>query len=65
MISNKAIYIKARLFIKMYGADAESHALAHMRELAKIDDAKDASVWLAVMQAIQDLSYKHRGESVH
>ncbi len=65
MVSNKDIYRTARLFIKMHGADAESHAATRMREFTKRDDAKGASVWLAVMQAIQDLSYKNRGESVH
>ncbi len=65
MISDKDIYTTANMLIKEHGEKAEEHAQQRMYELMDADDAKGASVWLSVMQAINDLLSKSGGSDTY
>ncbi len=54
MHNDKKIYILAEKLIAEHGKAAEDFAMKRMHALMQQNDAKEASFWLAVMQAIHD-----------
>ena len=55
MITNKDIYLSAKILITKHGEEAGAIADQRMLELMAQDDVKGASVWLGIGQAIEDL----------
>ena len=65
MVSERDIYASAQLLINQHGSNAENVAEARLHCLMKQDDVKGASVWLAIMNAINDLTIKKRQTHLH
>jgi hypothetical protein len=65
MTSYRDIYATARLLIKQHGDDAETYASEQMHAFMEKDDAKGASVWLAICSAIDDLQNISRQGKLH
>lgn len=55
MVTRISEYSMAKLLINKYGSDAEKVAEQEMLVLIALDDVKNASVWMSVMCAINDL----------
>jgi hypothetical protein len=65
MGSTRDIYASARLLIKQYGSNAEDAAMQNMLRLMEQNDVKGASVWMAIMNAINDLTMRGQQRHLH
>jgi hypothetical protein len=55
MISQQSIYRTASEMIRMSGAHAAQEAVTYANELAKKGDQEGRSLWLSVLEAIEEL----------
>jgi len=63
MSDRKNIFILARTLIKKHGEGAEDYAYEVMIRFIKKNDVKEASKWLGISSAIDDLQrLKHQGK---
>jgi len=60
MTNDRDIYASAMLLIKQHGSNAEEVAMEKMLFFMEKDNAKGASVWLSIMNAIDTLREKGR-----
>jgi hypothetical protein len=51
--------------MKQHGSNAEDAAMQNMLLLMEQNDVKGASVWLAIMNAINDLTMRGRQKHLH
>jgi len=65
MVGQRNIYTSAKLFIEQHGDNAEDVAMEKMLLLMEGDDAKGASVWMAIMCAVEDLMLKEQQKYLH
>lgn len=65
MVVQRDIYASAALLLKQHGSNAEDVALAKMLCLMERDELKGASVWLAILNAINDLRMKREQKHLH
>ena len=66
MTGQKDIYRSAQLLINEYESAAEDYAIDMMHEFMARDDAKGASIWLAIADAVRILRQNNpQGAQVH
>ena len=65
MDSKKTIYSLARSLWDLHGRDAEEVAMDNMLLCIQRDDIKDASMWLDIMNAINDLALHKQQRYLH
>jgi hypothetical protein len=65
MTSRADLYRVASDIIERYGPDAGEYAEDMLRRRLEDDDIRQAGVWLAIGNAIEDLSRLAAGETVH
>ena len=65
MVSHRYIYASARLLMKEHSDKAEGVAIENMLKLMGQDDIKGASVWMSIMNAINDLHLMQEQPHLH
>ena len=65
MFSDNQVYASAKILRRDYGNDAEYIAREEMLAFIELDDIKEASVWMAIMCAINDLKQQRLPHILH
>jgi hypothetical protein len=65
MVIKRDIYASAKLLIKQHRSKAEDVVTEKMLQLMEHDDVKGALVWLAILNAINDLEIREQQKHLH